>query len=228
MSNPSIPTAVSPQLRKSWHWLPLLVAASLLVSAGAGAAVAWIRLKKQPISPEPPVAVADSSAVDALFSKQRHEQFLKDAVDLYADPGSDQTKIRNGLNHCVELGLLYLDQWRLEEADVLFTRLAPSPVEQYATFGMLGHAIVLGLQNKTTESNQAFMELIRDNRYLKNQSQRARLIFENPQLAHWTARALDYNFANAAKDFPNDLTPLRTPIVGGARRGASDKSSGKK
>jgi hypothetical protein len=228
MSNPSIPTAVSPQLRKSWHWLPLLVAASLLLSAGAGAAVAWIRLKKLPISPEPPVAVADSSAVDALFSKQKHEQFLKDAVDQYADPGSDATKIRNGRNHCVELGLLYLDQWRLEEADALFTRLMQSSVDEYVTLGKLGHAIALALQNKPTESNKVFQELLKDKRYLKNQPRRAWFFFENPQLAQWTARALDYNFANAAKDFPNDLTPLRTPIVGGARRGASDKSSGKK
>jgi serine/threonine-protein kinase len=228
MPNPSIPTAVMHLTRKPRYWLPWLVAASLLLSAGTGAAIAWVRLKKQSSSPESAIAASDSSAVDALFSKQKHEQFLKDAVDQYADPGSDQTKIRNGLNHCVELGLLYLDQWRLEEADVLFTRLMQSSVDQYVTFGKLGHAITLGLQNKPAESNKAFLDLTKDKRFTKFQPRRAFFFLDNPQLAQWTARALDYNYKNAEKDFPQELNPLRTPITGGGRRGAIDKSAGKK
>jgi serine/threonine-protein kinase len=226
-SSPSIPTLVCPALRKR-RWLPWLVAASLLISAGVGAGLAWLRLKKEDGTPTPTLVATDSSTVDALFSKQKHEEFLRDAVDQYADPGADPTKIRNGLNHCIELGLLYLDQWRLDEADALFTRLAPSSVDEYATFGKLGHAIVLGLQSKPAESNKAFLELLKDKHYQKQRPRQAFFFFENLQLAQWTARALDYNFKNADKEFPGDLTPLRTPWSGGVRRGTTDKAAGKK
>jgi serine/threonine-protein kinase len=226
-TTPSTPTLACPTLRRR-RWLPWFVAVSLLISAGSGATVGWLRLKKESASTPQAVSAADSSTVDALFSKQKHEQFLKDAVEQYADPGNDPTKIRNGRNHCLELGLLYLDQWRLEEANALFTGLVPSPVDEYSTLGKLGHAIVLGLQNKPAESNKAFLELTKDKRFQKQRPRQAWFFFDNLQLAQWTARALDYNFKNAEKDFPGDLTPLRTPWSGGGRRGAIDKSSGKK
>src|SRR5262249_21762104 len=100
--------------RRHWRWLPWLVAGSLLLSTGAGAALAWLRLMKQPSTAPANGLAADDGNVEAIFSKQRHEQFLKEAVEQYADPGNDPTRIRNGLNHGIELGLHYLDQWRLD------------------------------------------------------------------------------------------------------------------
>jgi serine/threonine-protein kinase len=202
------------------RWLPWLVAASLLLSALSGAGVAWARLKRQAGTQAPANPSADVGDVEALFSKQKHEQFLRDAVEQYADPGSDPTKVRNGVNHIVELGLLYLEQWRLSDADELFTRQMQSTVSQYALLGRLGHAIVLGLQNHPADSNQLFLELVKDKPARKDKLLQALLLLDNPQLAQWVARALDYNAANATTElpFPRELTQLRNPWMGSGKR----------
>jgi serine/threonine-protein kinase len=193
---------VKPAYRR--RWLPFLVAASLVLAAVSGAALAWWQRHKE--FPTSAASVTDAS-VEALFSQQKREQFLKDAVEQYADPGTDAARIRLGLGHCIELAVFYLDQWRLADADELFTRLQRSPVETYASLGRLGHAIVLGLQNKPAESNEAFREAARSVKGPRNRG----ILLENPQLAQWVARALDYNFANAPADFPRQLQFLRTP-----------------
>jgi hypothetical protein len=204
------------------------VAASLLLSTAGGAGLAWARIKKQARAPSVAVSATDVDSVEALFSKQKHEQFLKDVVDSYAEPGKDPTKIRNGVNHCVELGLLYLEQWRLDQADALFSRLMQSSVDQYVGLGRLGHAIVLGLQNKPAESNKAFLDALKHLNWNEARPRQALNRFESPQLVQWVARALDYNAANATAEapFPQRLTPLRTPF--GGRRGGTEKESGTK
>jgi serine/threonine-protein kinase len=221
IATPAATTATILPVRRR-RWLPWLVAGSLLLSAAGGAALAWAHLKKQAATESTSATAADAGNVEALFSKQKHEQFLREAVEQYADPGNDATRIHNGVNHALELGLLYLDQWRLDEADALFVRLAQSSVEQYAALGRLGHAIVLGLQNKAIDSNQAFLALLED-------AKRPRQVFnqfDSPALVQWTARALYYNYSNAEKQFPSELGPLRTPW-GQGKRGA-DKGPGRK
>jgi serine/threonine-protein kinase len=210
-------TAVFPPTRRR-RWLPWLVAASLVLAALSGAALARARLKK-PAEPPTAPATDDTRAVEALFSQQKREQFLKDAVDQYANPSNDLTS-RLGAGHIIELGLLYLDQWRLDEADEFFSRLMKSTVKPYANLGRLGHAVVLGLQNYPAESNQAFKELLKDVRAPRQ----ALYLLENPQLAQWVARSLDYNATNAPTDFPKELQFLRYP--GGGLSKAAGKRTG--
>jgi serine/threonine-protein kinase len=185
------------------RWLPALVVASLLCSAACGAGLAWMRFKK----PAEPVAAAsdDASAVDALFSQQKREQFLRDAVAQYANPGDDPARIRLGVGHCLELGLFYLDAWRLPDADEFFTQLTKPPAKPYANIGRLGRAIVLGMQNHPAESNQAIQDLLKEVR-----APRVTLyLADNPRWAQWLARALDYNYTNAPTDFPKELEGWR-------------------
>jgi serine/threonine-protein kinase len=186
------------------RWLPAVVAASLLLSAAYGAGLAWMRFKK----PAEPVAAIsdDASAVDALFSQQKREQFLKDAVAQYANPGEDPARIRLGAGQCIELGLFYLDAWRLPDADEHFNRLMKSPVKPYVNIGRLGHAIVLGLQNHPSESNQAVLELFKEVRNPRP----GLYLTDNPRWAQWLGRALDYNYANAPTEFPKDLGAWRS------------------
>jgi len=219
---PAAATTLTLRPVRRGRWLACLVAASLFLATATGASLAWLRLRKQEMAEPTAATAADAGNVEALFSKQRHEQFLKEAVEQYADPGNDVTRIRNGLSHALELGLLYLDQWRLDDADALFGRLAQSSVEQYVALGRVGRAIVLGLQNKPKESNQAFVTLVKD-------SKRPRQIFnqfDSPALVQWAARALYYNYENAPKEFPTELAPLRTPWAPGMR--SAGKGSAKK
>jgi hypothetical protein len=118
----------------------------------------------------------------------------------------------------------------LDEADALFSRLRQSSVEDYMDLGRLGHAIVLGLQNQAVESNQAVLDLWKQKNWRLDRPRQSRLLAENPQLAQWLARALDYNAKNLPKDavFPIDLMPLRTPWRGALQRAATEKGPGKK
>lgn len=205
---------LSPSRRR---WLPVLVVGSLLFSSACGAGLAWLRFKK----PAEPVATTsdDASAVDALFSEQKREQFLKDAVGQYANPGDDPARIRLGVGHCLELGLFYLEAWRLADADEFFTQLMKSSIKPYANIGRLGHAIVLALQNHPAESNLAIQDLFKEVRFPRPNLYLA----ENPRWAQWLARALDYNFTNAPTEFPKDLDGWRKSASfgrGGGKRGA--------
>jgi hypothetical protein len=193
----------------------------------------WWRIQAQEHPPVPTGEAADAQAVEELFSQRRQEQRLKEWVVQYANPGNDPTRIRNGLGFYVELGVLYLQQHRLEEANQFFSELKKHSIEQYALLGRLGHAIVLGLQDRPAESNQLFMELFGDlKRPPKGRLPLALFLRENPQLAQWVAKALDFNAVNATPEapFPPQLEPLRRPGTWpfGGRRPPIDKAAGKR
>src|SRR5262249_40127668 len=90
--------------------------------------------------------------------QRRNEQFLREAVEKYANPGGDRVSRDLGLRHSLELGVLYLKEDRLEEADQFFAGLIKVPV--YRILGRLGHAIVLARQDHAIESNKLFLELV--------------------------------------------------------------------
>src|SRR5579885_492430 len=161
--------------------LPWAAAASLLLAGGLGFAGGWLRHHARAPSGPPP---AEVRALDDMFAPQKREQFLKEAVEQYMNPGNDPNKVRLGMGHCMELGLLYLEQWRLDEAGQLFARLEQHPNDAYKLLGRLGQGIVLALQDRPEESNALFLKLQADGR------QRLRLFLAgNPQLHQWVARA---------------------------------------
>ena len=131
-----------------------------------------------------------------------------------------------GLMDRLELGLLYLDQKRWEEADHLFMSLINDGPRAYATLGQAGHAIVLAYQEKAAESNRVFLSLAG-----KKGADRDKLpLYTNPRLRRWIAEALERNRANAtAKEpFPAELEPLRRlPAAEGVRKGLSQKPPSK-
>jgi hypothetical protein len=210
--------------------LLLAAALSLLLALGLGAGAALL-LHHYRAGQESAEAGAAEQAPDEVFdSLQKREEFLKQAVEHYANPDKDQAKVRLGLGSCIELGLFYLDQWRLDEADQLFCRFAGNQdVKPYHSLGLLGHAIVLGLENQAEKSNKAFLEVLSGGQAAEKQQ--AMLIRQNARLRAWVARALDYNAANLpAGQLPPALDHLRDP--GGRApadaRAGNDKPPGKK
>jgi len=157
----------NPLVRPLRRWLPWAVAASVVLAATGGATLGWVRLH---------AAVKSASALKDLEvpdprpapSETEREKFLQTAVQQYLKPGgaTPQEKaqqVRLGLDHAVELALFYLDRWRLPEADDLFTRLTTAGEKEnvgpYLKLGRVGHAIVLGLQDRPAASNKLFLEL---------------------------------------------------------------------
>src|SRR5207302_8943163 len=99
----------------------------------------------------PPAAALPAATANGplLTEQRRKEQFLREAVEQYAYPGTDTARRDLGVRHNLELGLFYLKENRLDEADEFFVKLTSAgSVVPYRTLGRLGHAIVLARQDR--------------------------------------------------------------------------------
>jgi serine/threonine-protein kinase len=209
-------TTGAPAARPRRRWLPWAVAGSVLLAATGGAALGWVRLQA---GTKAAAAQAGTEAAEPrpAPSEAEREKFLQTAVQQYLKPsGATPQEVNNqarlGIDHAVELALFYLDRWKLNEADDLFGKLtaAGDKVPQYLKLGRIGHAIVLGLQDKPEESNKLFVEVV------GRKAERDRLLQmpwfrQNPKLQLWIARALEHNEQNAPESFPPQLRPWQEP-----------------
>ncbi len=224
-------TTGAPLARPPRRWVPWAVAASVLVAATGGAGFGWVRLHAgtkgasqvatEVVEPRP------------VPTEAEREKFLQTAVQQYLKPSGSapqevNTQVRLGVDHAIELALFYLDRWKLAEAEELFNKLiaAGEKVPQYLRLGRIGHAIVLGLEDKPDESNKLFLEVI------GRRGERDRLLQQpwfrqNPKLQLWIARALDHNKENAPAAFPAaQLGPWLEP-AGAPKRPADKTAPGK-
>jgi eukaryotic-like serine/threonine-protein kinase len=150
------------------HWLALVlvfvaVGAAVVVLAG-GAGLTWYLLHK---NKSPAVAVptgtqsAPPSTTQGNPNTPAREQPLRAAAEPYLT--SVQTAKNNqskGLSACMELGVFYLEQNKLEDANKLFRDLEDMrSLDSFRFLGRLGHAIVLALRNQSKESNALFKEV---------------------------------------------------------------------
>jgi tRNA A-37 threonylcarbamoyl transferase component Bud32 len=223
-SPPSAPTPTMIQPRPRGWLLPGLFAGSLFVALGIGMGAALLLRQAQT---RPPAnlgsAAPDSTALEAPFSLKKEEQRLKGEVGQYANPGKDGEKVRMGLGHNIELGLFYLEQWRLDDAEQLFSHLSASDLPQYRLLGRIGRAIVLALKNNPKESNKEFLELLAE-RPVAPRGALVGFLALHPKLRPWVATAVEYNAANASiSPFPQELEFLRKPSPLGPKPGGDKK-----
>jgi serine/threonine protein kinase len=199
------------QLESRRIWWVSLAAASIVLALLTGGTAAWLSRRAplpQPASPPAPSSIPEGTLVT---ERQKNEQFLREAVEKYANPGNDPARRDLGLRVSLELGLFYLKDDRLEEANQFFASLTdhPTKVRAYRTLGRLGHAIVLARQDKAAESNQLFLELLPSRG--KPGAEQIRFFLNQPQLRYEMAHALEYNKANLRKPLPPELERLREP-----------------
>jgi len=217
------------------RWLTSVALGTVLLALLGGGALAWLRNKSRAQAAE--ATPQKTIELPPLLSEeQRQEKFMREAVEQYSDPGKDPMRIDLGLKHALELGLYYLKHHRLEDADQFFLGLRDNrfKVEAYRTLGLLGHAIVLGLQNQAAESNRAFLEVVGERGRAKVPD-RLPFLLAQPQLRPEIAWALDYNKINSppGQSLPSTLEALRkppdllSPQPGGPRRNAFEKKLGK-
>jgi serine/threonine-protein kinase len=219
--------------RDNRRWLVALVALTLVLAAGFGVVLGRGSGQAERPSagtPSPPPVAAKDDSIAGLFSPAGREQYLKKAVEEHTAAGRDPGRKGRGLESAVELGLIYLEQWRLEEAERYFTGLSEKKKE-YGTIGRVGRALVLAFQNKPIRSNEIFLKLARADLPEAEKFERTPWLYQHPQLRQMIARALEYNHANAPDKFPAELTYLRKPpnpafgVPG--RRGGLEKGMGK-
>jgi serine/threonine-protein kinase len=186
-----------------WLFAAVPVSLGLALAAGAGAALLLRQYRSANVTA---AAAPDVSPDDGPVSLRKREQVLKDAVALYATP-KDPTQVRLGVGQNVELALFYLDQWRLDDAEQLFTALAgKGEVRPYHLLGRLGQALVLALRSEAAKSNELFLEVTGGGQATERLEG---MLKQNPRLRQWVARALDYNATNLPDKFPPALSRLR-------------------
>jgi eukaryotic-like serine/threonine-protein kinase len=154
---------------------------------------------------------------DEAARKPETEEALRKVVEQHLRESSPNP---NGVDACIDLGVLYLDQNRFREAEALFKRMdeRPSP-SAYHFVGRLGLAVTDALKNDYRASHAKFLELVdprsRDNRVqILND-----YLAKNPEFARWVNEAEAQNVRNgiAQSSLPQGLRrpagrpPFRRP-----------------
>jgi predicted Ser/Thr protein kinase len=196
-------------------WLPWAVGASTLLALAVGAALG-LRHRPTPTPAAEPPPSGQQVADLAVLPTPREKELLE-AVKREVNP-LDRPRIMAGLEDRIDLGVLYLEQNRLDEADQFFNELtrATPRLNFYFALGELGHAIVLGLRDRPVESNQIFLKVV-SSRGTKPAGDR--VLLNNGRLRPWIARALDHNAANATPQQPfpekelGHLRKIPTPVA---------------
>jgi serine/threonine-protein kinase len=203
--------AASAACRKRWRW-PLAVAAlSILVALLAGVVVGWRQGRPAALPGGTDLVAADDNPSAEVSPIKKREQFLLAAVQEYAHP-RDASQTVMGVEHCLELAVFYLDQWRLDDADRFFRGLTGQPYRAYQTVGRLGRAVVLAFQDQPGDSNRLFLDVVGDR---SQPAVRTRnLVNRNPRFVRLITRAVERNAVNCEalqQPFPPALQDLRKP-----------------
>jgi serine/threonine-protein kinase len=146
------------------------------------------------------------------------ERRLRNAIELHDTPKAPD-KARAGAGHYVELGMLYWDQKRYDDARRLFeemTRKVGAP-SQYKTVGTLGLAVTYSLRDEVDRSNGLFLEV---------RAAGLKMLFapiwlpaeDGVNFRHWIVTALDRNSTHppANKDIEDMRREARwRPSLGG-------------
>jgi serine/threonine-protein kinase len=138
------------------------VAATVLAAAAGGAAYAWReRASEGPLPLGAEIQAGDASASEIDGRPSVRERKLRESVELYLNPTPGRhVNLAGGTGVCMDLGLFYLEEGRLEEAEKLFQRMERvSTPPTYHVLGQFGLAVTLALQNKGKASNDLFREL---------------------------------------------------------------------
>ena len=197
----AVSTQILPPYRPGRR-LVWLGALAIILALGGGLLAGWLWNR-------PPATSAISSdkiRTDAV-QKQR-EKDLHALVQEHLKDGNPR-QVTASLDHAIELGLIYLKQRRLEEANQFFKELNQAGNKtQFRTWGKLGQAMVLAFQNNPADSNKQFqLALIPDFKGMKfNQ-----FWFNDPAIRETLADALSFNLANAPDGFPKNLRRLLQP-----------------
>jgi serine/threonine-protein kinase len=233
LQSPKVPTQPIPAPRRGSWWIGLGVLAVFL-AAGGGALFAWNERRRAGPLPAAGVAPADASTVEAICLPQKKERALREAAEQYlgATDKKNAKTLATGFLLCLDLGLFYLEEDRLDDAERLFKRLqGRRDLPSYRLLGQLGEGIVLALRNEPKESNKLFREAVHSvfpgprkgkDRRPTPLGAALRGLFDNPQWRYWMTKARWYNARNhlAESDVPHwlknnaPLTPGRPGAAG--------------
>ncbi len=200
-----------------------LFAASVLLAILCGAGYAWQRrhAAAAPVTNSGTSALNPADAeVEGILPSHKREQALRAAVEEYLNPQDKTARdVDTGFRLCRDLGVCYLENGRLDEAEKHFERLEKYP-PPYRPLGELGMAVVLALKDRPAESNERFDKLAKGqmlprvvafwSEERKGPARKpdalppALQMWSAPALRYWVVQALRYNKKN---DWPDEKVP---------------------
>jgi serine/threonine-protein kinase len=193
---------------KSTRWPTWLAAGGIVLALGAGALFGWLRRSTPPDRPPLRGEKPADNLDPPLSPRKEREQLLANELKRHGKTGEAPNQIRAGLTYAMELGVIYLEDWRLDEAKKFFGQFDEEDhPPAYQVLGRLGKAIVLAFQDKPAESNQLFQEFV--NR--PPAFPRPFLLRSNRHFRRMIARAVNHNQDNDPTHFPQQLEFLRWP-----------------
>jgi hypothetical protein len=133
--------------------------------------------------------------------------------------------VRHGVDVRLRLALLYLDEWRLDDAERFFREQTGSAIPAYQAFGRLGDAMVLSFRDQAAASNERFEAIFGDIKATRQLRVRAMLVNRNRRFQLMIVEALDRNVLNKIKLTP-ELEELRKPQLYTPSLAAGQRKSG--
>ncbi|GBD37074.1 hypothetical protein HRbin36_02204 [bacterium HR36] len=160
-----------------------------------------------------------SSRLALGVTAREQEEALLVLVRVTERPEKDSAKLRQGVQHRVDLAVLLLrsygeDPPALDRAERLFREWQHSPVEAYALVGDIGLAMVLAFRDHPTESNERFLTVLKRCPGLQRPAF-GLTPFLQPEWYRLVVRALEHNRTNCVAQgltFPNELARLRQEL----------------
>jgi serine/threonine-protein kinase len=204
---------------RSW-WRQAAVMVVIPLALAAGFAVGWYRQRPAPNTGDPSHEVIGQNEDPALddLSPQERERELKRYFQQWGKPGGSKLDETAGLKIAIELGLLYLNQRRYDDAEKFFKELDAPPEQKvpfaYRFYGRLGRGMVLAFRNLPDESNKQLVMVLQKGEKLGPAGPFWRT---NPAVREMLAEALRFNHANAPERFPAALEAYRRapmPLAG--------------
>jgi serine/threonine-protein kinase len=207
---PAVGTSSSlPAPRPRRGWLFALFLLTVLLALAGGVGFGWLRRQGMASSPS-----ADNVPARDAYAE---EKALRNLVESYLKEGRSGD-VDFGLRLCQELGVLYFNQNRLDDAEELYRRLERHEILRYQFLGKLGRAVALGLHNdpaKARESAELFKALGQvfqrpdPKRPPTGDAVLARLL-QNAPFKEYVVKALRNDVRNGASadGLPDPLKPL--------------------
>ncbi|HUR55009.1 MAG TPA: serine/threonine-protein kinase [Gemmataceae bacterium] len=204
-------------------WGRWVLAGGVCVVAALAGVFAYAKMNPLPAPPAPAQTASPTSGLPDVRVAEKLTTTRE--RELLALVHSRDVKGDDVLAASIELGLMYVKEGRLEEADTRFARLAGDKLDGVLSSlaaglaGRLGHAVVLSHQNNAAGSNKSFTDAIQIGPLPKSPFKADRLqivqgfLSKHPDLAHAVADALNRNATNlgVARLTPPPLEALRSP-----------------
>jgi serine/threonine-protein kinase len=185
--------------RRHLAWLGVL---AVLLALGGGVFAGWLWNRPKATS------ATDSDRVQAEAAQKQREKDLR-ALAMEHIKDGNQLQVLASLQHSIDLGLIYLKQRRLTEANQFFKELNQAGNNpQFRTWGKLGLAMVLAFQNNSTDSFKQ-LQLVRMPEFKFKKA--SPFWISDAAIREVLAEALSFNLANAPDDFPQHLRRFLQP-----------------